>query len=267
MPKALRPYFRHDRRLFADVSRLIYAIIREFFAEAASRPLLTGLIIAHQSFGDQLRWNPRYHALVLEGGVGAEGAFVSVPLSGLQAMAEVFRRRVIWLLVEKDLLSEDFARNLLSWRNSGFSIDNSVRVTDARTQESLAQYISRPPVSLKKIRYEPFKGRVLFHTTYSQYFKENTHMFEALDFLAEAHVTKPYTASSSSSHRELHSMCLLGAFSSSGAMGSIRHGPRVVGHGCRTSLLAHPRAGGPHTRLKLPIRTVRISSLWMTVRK
>jgi hypothetical protein len=24
MPKALRPFFRHDRRLFADVSRLIY---------------------------------------------------------------------------------------------------------------------------------------------------------------------------------------------------------------------------------------------------
>ena len=31
-------------------------------------------------------------------------------------------------------------------------------------------------------------------------------MFEALDFLAEAHVTKPYTASSSSSRRELHNI-------------------------------------------------------------
>jgi len=77
-------------------------------------------------------------------------------------MSEVFRRRVIWLLVQKELLSEDFGRNLLSWRNSGFSIDNSVRINDARTRESLAQYMSRPPVSLKKIRYEPFKGRVLF---------------------------------------------------------------------------------------------------------
>jgi hypothetical protein len=93
IPKALRPFFRHDRHLFAE-----------------------------------------------------EGAFVSVPFSGLQPMTEVLRCRVIWLLVEKELLSEDFARNLLSWRNSGFSIDNSVQVTDARTQESLAQYISRPPI-------------------------------------------------------------------------------------------------------------------------
>ncbi len=123
--------------------------------------------------------------MVLEGGFDREGAFVSIPFSGLQAMAEVFRRRVIWLLVEKELLSEEFARNLLSWKNSGFSIDNSVRIPDARTQESLAQYISRPPVSLKKIRYEPFKEKVLFHTTYSEYFMENVHLFNALDFLAE----------------------------------------------------------------------------------
>ena len=29
------------------------------------------------------------------------------------------------------------------------------------------------------------KGRLLFHTTYSEYFKQNLHMFDALDFLAE----------------------------------------------------------------------------------
>ncbi len=45
--------------------------------------------------------------------------------------------------------------------------------------------MARPPLSLKKITYEPFKGRVLFHTTYSDYFKENLHMFDTLDFLAE----------------------------------------------------------------------------------
>jgi len=28
-------------------------------------------------------------------------------------------------------------------------------------------------------------GKVLFHTTYSGYFKENVHLFDALEFLAE----------------------------------------------------------------------------------
>lgn len=59
---------------------------------------------------------------------------------------------------------------LLSWRNSGFSIDNSVRLTDVKRQESPSEYISRPPLSLKKMRYEPSKGKVLFHTKHSDYF-------------------------------------------------------------------------------------------------
>jgi hypothetical protein len=122
---------------------------------------------------------------VLEGGFDDEGTFFYIPFSGLDAMVEVFRRRVVWLLVEKELLAEDFAIRLLGWKHSGFSIDNSVRILDREAQINLAEYISRPPISLKKIRYEPFKGRVLFHTKYSEYFKENVHMFDALDFLAE----------------------------------------------------------------------------------
>jgi len=185
IPKALRPYFRHDRRLFAEVSRLIYDLLREFYQEAAGRPLLTGMIVAHQTFGDMLRLNPHFHAIVLEGGLDEEGTFAYNPFSGLQSMTEVFRHRVIKLLVEQELLNENFARNLLSWKYFGFSIDNSVRMLDTSSQESLAEYIARPPVSLKKIRYEPFKGRVLLHTTYSHYCKQNLHMFEALEFLAD----------------------------------------------------------------------------------
>ena len=132
-----------------------------------------------------LRFNPHFHAIVLEGGFDEEGTFFYIPFSGLQSMTELFRRRVIKFLVGQELLNEDFARNLLSWKHSGFSIDNSVRILDESAQESLAEYIARPPISLGKIRYEPFKGRVLFHTKYSQYFKQNLHMFDALDFLAE----------------------------------------------------------------------------------
>lgn len=114
--------------------------------------MLTGVVTAFQSFVDQLRWNAHFHSLVIEGGFDEAGRFIHIPLLGLKPMTEVFRRRLIWLLVEKKLLAEDFVR---------------------------------PPLSLKKIRYEPFKGKVLFHTKYSDYFKENVHLFDALEFLAE----------------------------------------------------------------------------------
>ncbi len=75
MPKALRPFFRRDRRLFAGVSRMIYNILREFYHEAAGRKLLTGIVVAPQTFGDVLRWKPHFHAIVLEGGFDEVGAF------------------------------------------------------------------------------------------------------------------------------------------------------------------------------------------------
>ena len=85
-----------------------------------------------------LRWNPHFHAgcpaeqqsariatrpIVLEGGFDDQGTFVYIPFSGLESMVEVFRRRVIRLLVDRKLLNENFARNLLSWKHSGFSPD------------------------------------------------------------------------------------------------------------------------------------------------
>ena len=65
-------------------------------------------------------------------------------------MTEYFRRKVIWLFVEKELINDDFAQNMLSWKHSGFSIDNSVRMLDRKSQESIGQYIARPPLSLTK---------------------------------------------------------------------------------------------------------------------
>ena len=134
MPKALCPFFRHDRSLFADVSKLIYQLLREFYNKAAGRPLLTGMVIAHQTLGDMLRLNPHHHVIALEGGFDDEGTFFYIPFSGLQPMIEIFRRRIIKLFVERDLLNRSFARNLLSWRHSGFSIDNSVRILDETSQ-------------------------------------------------------------------------------------------------------------------------------------
>ena len=184
-PKALRVFFRHDRRLFEDISRLIFSMVQEFYQEVAGTPIQTGMVIAHQTFGDMMRFNPHYHAIIIEGGFNESGTFVSIPFAGLQKMTEYFRRKVVWLFVEKELINEEFARNLFSWKHSGFSMDNSVRMLDRKSRENIGQYMARPPLSLKKITYEPFKGKVLFHTTYSDYFKENLHMFNALDFLAE----------------------------------------------------------------------------------
>ena len=112
-------------------------------------------ILAHQTFGDMLRWNPHFHAIVLEGGFDEQGTFVYIPLGHLQAMTELLRRRVVALLVAHKLLDRRFARNMLSWRHSGFSIDNSVRILDRGVQRSLAEYVSRPAISAQALEEDP----------------------------------------------------------------------------------------------------------------
>ena len=84
-----------------------------------------------------LRWNPHFHVgrqgeqqpkaatspILLEGGFDEDGAFVYLPLSGLEKMTEYFRRTVLEFFTDKKLLTEQFAQNLLSWKHSGFSQD------------------------------------------------------------------------------------------------------------------------------------------------
>jgi len=149
--------------------------------------LKTGTVISYQSAGDILRFNSHWHALVLEGGLDKENNFHYISLKDLSDMTELFRQKVIRLLVKKKLLNHQFARNLLSWKHSGFSINNSVllRPHDDRARENLCQYIIRHPVSLKKIEYIPAKSKVLYHTKYNEYWKENIKLFTANDFIAE----------------------------------------------------------------------------------
>ena len=61
-----------------------------------------------------LRWNPHYHTIVLEGGFDHEGTFFYIPIGNLASMTEVFRRRVLALLVDRKILDEQFACNLMS---------------------------------------------------------------------------------------------------------------------------------------------------------
>jgi len=191
--------------LFSEISHLIFDIIKSYYYEVSGRQINSGLVLSYQTSGDFARWNPHWHGLLLEGGFDEEGDqqdvgsvdfamdgkkstnFVYLPISNTGKMTELFRRLVIKHFVDKKLINRDFANNLLSWKNPGFSIDNSVKIfgNNNKAKEALAQYIARCPISLEKIKYESFHGKVLFKTPkYSDYFKENFKVFSVLDFIA-----------------------------------------------------------------------------------
>ena len=99
IPKVLRVFLRHDRDLFADISRLLFDILTSFF------------------------------------------------------------------------LNPDFARKLLGWEHSGFSIESGTRIWDQDSREALCQYIVRAPFSLQRIRWDGQQDAITWSSSPSGYFK------------------------------------------------------------------------------------------------
>ena len=110
------------------VPQLIFDLIQSYYNETSGRQIKTGLILSYQTAGDFTRWNPHWHGLLLEGGFDEDGNFAYLPVSSTKEMTELFRRTCIKHFEDNKLINKDFAHNLLSWKNSGFSIDNSVRL-------------------------------------------------------------------------------------------------------------------------------------------
>ena len=82
-PRALGVFFKHDRKLSGEVSRLIFQMIQSFYNEAAGKKIRTAAVLCFQTAGDFLRFNSLYHGMVLEGGFDKRGTLFSFPLTTL----------------------------------------------------------------------------------------------------------------------------------------------------------------------------------------
>jgi hypothetical protein len=93
-----------------------------------------------------------------------------VPYVDTRKVEELFRHRVFRLLKDRELLSEHRIELLLSWRRSGFSIDDSVRIPagEQKGLEDVARYMLRAPVSLSRMRWNRGDKEVF-------YFANRTH--------------------------------------------------------------------------------------------
>jgi hypothetical protein len=125
---------------------------------------------------------------VLEGGFAPDGRFLFLPIHDTQKLTKVFRRAVIKLLLSKGLISEDFATTLLCWKNSGFSVDNNVRINgdDHKTRVALAQYIARAPLSMEKLACLPSQGTVRSTSDFNPAIGNTIRVWDACDFIAAA---------------------------------------------------------------------------------
>jgi hypothetical protein len=94
------------------------------------------------------------HALVSRGGWTRAWKWVPLAYVDEHAAELLYRHKVMRLLQEEGLLNEERTELLLSWRHTGFSVHNRVRVEpeDQPAVERLARYIMRPPISLERMQ-------------------------------------------------------------------------------------------------------------------
>jgi Putative transposase len=118
-----------------------------------------------RTIGEAARFRPHVHALCSRGWNDAR-QWVPVPYLDHRCAEELFRHRVFRLLKRAHLLSDERIELLLSWKRSGFNIDDSVRIPagEGKTLEHVARYMLRlrSPVCLSRMQWSPTSSHVLY---------------------------------------------------------------------------------------------------------
>jgi hypothetical protein len=158
---------------------------------------LPGIIMTLHTFGEYLDFHPHIHALVADGlflrgplapsGPRSPACPTFCPLSEapLKPLEELFRAKVIHLLVEAELLAPERVQILYSWKHSGFNVHaGEVLPPDAKADlEALAQYILRNPFSVEKMTLESPGDLVIYRSRLNAKINRNFEMFTPTEFL------------------------------------------------------------------------------------
>jgi hypothetical protein len=144
VPKRLRIYFRYDRKLLGKLCRAAWETIRDVYAlEVDGDVGMPAMIGAVQTFGDLINYHPHIHAVAPEGVFTKSGYFVYITETWKHRAVEIWQEKVFDFLVEEGRIDREVAAMIKSWRHTGFSIDNSVRIEadDRNGMQRLIEYI------------------------------------------------------------------------------------------------------------------------------
>lgn len=113
-------------------------------------------------------------------------AFIPLPESPLKSLEELFRAKVIALLVAEQLLPPERVQVLYSWKHSGFNVHagEAIPPENQADLENLAQYILRNPFSVEKMTMESPTDMIIYRSKLNAKINRNFEVFTPTDFLA-----------------------------------------------------------------------------------
>jgi len=183
LPKILRRYFLYDRSLLSDLSRCAWETLKSFYQTvAANENAVPGAVIAIQTFGDFLGFNPHCHVLVTDGCFYGAGAFRVAPAVELKGLEKVFRHKILRMLLSKGKITRDMVSMLDTWKHSGFTVfcGNRIYPHEDTAMENLSRYIIRASFSQERMTYLRDESKVIYKAKKGG----ETKNFDALEWLA-----------------------------------------------------------------------------------
>jgi len=140
-------------------------------------------ILATQTFGDfPDRYHPHVHGLVADGVFTEQGDFVLAPQLDAEKLTELFRHKVLKMLLARGKITRERIRMMAGWNHSGFHVHCGPRIhpDDPQAMENLAAYIVRASFSQTRMQYCPDKGQVVYRSKDGR--EQRT--YDALEWLA-----------------------------------------------------------------------------------
>ena len=158
IPKRLRIYFMYDRKLLAKLSKCAWNVLSMYLKQGtACDSAAPGAVVAVQTFGDFLNFNPHLHIVATDGCFDSDGNFISGPEPEPKELEDAFRWEVLTLLKDAGKINDRVIENMMSWYHSSFNVycGNGISPYDQEGLEKLAQYIIRAPISQERMTYVP----------------------------------------------------------------------------------------------------------------
>jgi len=156
IPKRLRPYFLYDRSLLGKLSQYAWKVLSCYLANGVSmNNPMSGAVIAVQTFGDYLNFNPHLHIISTDGCFDKAGNFMASVMPNADDLEPVFRLEVLKMLKQEGKITEAVIENMDTWHHSGFHVycGDVIRANDEEGLERLAHYVIRAPLSQERMVY------------------------------------------------------------------------------------------------------------------
>src|SRR5690554_7457278 len=119
----------YDRKLLAKLSRCAWKVLCDYLkSSSGDKDSVPGVVIAVQTFGDFLNFNPHLHVIATDGCFKGDGDFIKSVLPQGKDIEKVFQSEVLKMLKKEGKINQFIIDNMLSWENTGFNRSEERRV-------------------------------------------------------------------------------------------------------------------------------------------